>query len=548
MGGYQPASLLEQRGGPGIPGWLAMHSRNIFPSREDQERHCPVSGAARSSGPRSHGSVHERRTWCGQSGGKPRKRARKLQDPGQVLSRETRGKPLPSLYPSRVQWQRNALSREASRWTRQMSLPSLSLWCRTTARRILRFCSLHERNGWMTCSLRPFQCWPILPRSSRCSWHQCSRLRPLSDSSVADAVPSSRGHGDEELRKRGRRAPRARRFLFRTGRGSRQAKVPIYQKCAVLSHLPPCARGGARMISTVSVASDTIWWSACVVALALRPATPSRHRRARLRALATRRVGKIRTRWPRHRWSRRVAPYTPVRVGEASHPGPLFTKHLPCPHCSTWLSQSGSLREHIKRFHMYPPSLTPPPPHASVLSEPSFTEADAVDEGRRRRQRGLRSQEARQGRSGHGEPRTIGHEEFTTLHSNVRGFISRVAELSARLRLMERKLSVLCLTEAWADKGLPTMRMEGYTLYPGMTVHTADWEAEWLCSLWSGLATGSPSSRIPRSQSAVAVHGPYVIGCWYRPPAPGEVDTIPSFKKKGQLHAANAVCCVVLGD
>ena len=43
-------------------------------------------------------------------------------------------------------------------------------------------------------------------------------------------------------------------------------------------------------------------------------------------------------------------------------------------------------------------------------------------------------------------------------------------------------------------------------------------------------------------------HGPYVIGCWYRPPAPGGVDTIRSFKKDGQLHAANAVSCVVLGD
>ena len=42
-------------------------------------------------------------------------------------------------------------------------------------------------------------------------------------------------------------------------------------------------------------------------------------------------------------------------------------------------------------------------------------------------------------------------------------------------------------------------------------------------------------------------HGPCVIGCWYRPPAPGEVDTIRSFKREGQLHAANALGCVVLG-
>ena len=55
----------------------------------------------------------------------------------------------------------------------------------------------------------------------------------------------------------------------------------------------------------------------------------------------------------------RVAPYTAVRVGEASHPGSLFTKHLPCAHCSTWLTHHGSLRKHIQRFHESPPS--PPP-------------------------------------------------------------------------------------------------------------------------------------------------------------------------------------------
>ena len=43
-------------------------------------------------------------------------------------------------------------------------------------------------------------------------------------------------------------------------------------------------------------------------------------------------------------------------------------------------------------------------------------------------------------------------------------------------------------------------------------------------------------------------HGPYVIGCWYRPPAPGEVDSIRSFKEEAQLHATNAVGCVLLGD
>ena len=34
--------------------------------------------------------------------------------------------------------------------------------------------------------------------------------------------------------------------------------------------------------------------------------------------------------------------------GEASHPGPLSTKHLLCAHCPTWLSHSGTLRKHIQ--------------------------------------------------------------------------------------------------------------------------------------------------------------------------------------------------------
>ena len=135
----------------------------------------------------------------------------------------------------------------------------------------------------------------------------------------------------------------------------------------------------------------------------------------------------VRMRWLRHRKTRRAAPFTAVRVGEASQRGPLSTKHLTCPHCPTWLSHSGTLRKHIQRFHTSRLS-----PHR-VLCEWNFSEADAAEEGRRSR------------------------------HSNVGGFISRVAELSARLRLMKSK-PVLCLTETWADKGLPTMRKEGRKL------------------------------------------------------------------------------------
>ena len=184
-----------------------------------------------------------------------------------------------------------------------------------------------------------------------------------------------------------------------------------------------------------------LWRLAYVCVLALRPATDPRHRHASPCAVAAKRAGKKRTRWPRHKRSRRVAPLSAERVGEATHPGPLSTKHLRCPHCPAWLSHRGSRRDHILRFHEPPPP-TPFPVMVNrlllkltLLRRASEDASAAPAPGRLDR------------RLGRGEPNTIGHEEFTILHSNVRGFISRVAELSARLRLMVSKPSVLCLTE-----------------------------------------------------------------------------------------------------
>ena len=74
-----------------------------------------------------------------------------------------------------------------------------------------------------------------------------------------------------------------------------------------------------------------------MAALACCPATHPRHRRACPCIVAAKRVGKMRMRWPRHRRSRRVAPLSAGRVGEATHPGLAYTKHLRCPHYPTWL-------------------------------------------------------------------------------------------------------------------------------------------------------------------------------------------------------------------
>ena len=83
-----------------------------------------------------------------------------------------------------------------------------------------------------------------------------------------------------------------------------------------------------------------LWRLAYVCALAFCPATHSRHRRACPCIVAARRVGKMRTRWPRHRRFRRAASPSAGRLGEATHPGQANTKRLRCPQYPTWLSLS----------------------------------------------------------------------------------------------------------------------------------------------------------------------------------------------------------------
>ena len=42
--------------------------------------------------------------------------------------------------------------------------------------------------------------------------------------------------------------------------------------------------------------------------------------------------------------------------------------------------------------------------------------------------------------------------------------------------------------------------------------------------------------------------GPYLICCWYRPPSPGNVETIKSFEAEYLKHKAGAMGFFTLGD
>ena len=68
------------------------------------------------------------------------------------------------------------------------------------------------------------------------------------------------------------------------------------------------------------------------------PATHPRHRRACPCIVAAKRVGKMSDEMaPPQKIPQSCSSLSAGRVGEATHPGPAYTKHLRCPHYPTWL-------------------------------------------------------------------------------------------------------------------------------------------------------------------------------------------------------------------
>ena len=229
---------------------------NIFPSREDQERHCPVSGAASPSqiAARLLVRAHLARgaTQASTSAGL-----------GVVKAGENHGgepescKILGKCCPGRLEESqchpctRHASSGSETPSRRRQSMDTTDVGAISRSGAGLQpgaysvfDLSTNATVGYPAASSLPsagryYRAAPVAHGIHAVDCDHCRTAR------WPDAVPSSRGHRDKERRQRARRAPRARRFLFRAGRGrgghcrgSRRAKVPIYQICAVLSHLP----------------------------------------------------------------------------------------------------------------------------------------------------------------------------------------------------------------------------------------------------------------------------------------------------------------------
>ena len=146
--------------------------------------------------------------------------------------------------------------------------------------------------------------------------------------------------------------------------------------------------------------------------------------------------------------------------------------------------------------------------------------------------------------------------DIDILHLNIQGFCGHAAELSAYIQLLKTSPSIICLNETFLDKSTPEVELHGYVLAArrdrqdgqdyrkcgGVMVFTK-------ADIANNVTLLESSREAERLWLVVHTdHGPYLLCAWYRPPVPGEVETIRSFEKEWHAHCASALGTVLVGD
>lgn len=142
---------------------------------------------------------------------------------------------------------------------------------------------------------------------------------------------------------------------------------------------------------------------------------------------------------------------------------------------------------------------------------------------------------------------------MTILLANVRGLRSHCEELSAYLARLEERPCVVCLNETFLDASVAHISVPGYAVVSRrdrrdgrlgggiLTLVRADLEALAVQVLVSEDA----------ERSWILFHtarGPVLVCNWYRPPNPGDVSCILSWRQEWDSLSASAVGTAVVGD
>ena len=137
-------------------------------------------------------------------------------------------------------------------------------------------------------------------------------------------------------------------------------------------------------------------------------------------------------------------------------------------------------------------------------------------------------------------------EDFWVFHSNMDGFKTHAIDIEAQLALLEREPDVVLLNETKLDEASLPPTLAGYTL-----ICRRDRVSE---NKGGGIAVFAKTSKAARvtllecmddfERCWMMIHtddGPYLLGCWYRPPNIGNIDGIDEIKGEIAKHRANAI-------
>ena len=143
--------------------------------------------------------------------------------------------------------------------------------------------------------------------------------------------------------------------------------------------------------------------------------------------------------------------------------------------------------------------------------------------------------------------------DFSIDHVNIRGFYSKKVEREAYLQISDRKPHAVALNETFLDQSIDTITLSGYQLVSRLNRRDG--------SGWGGIALFVLAEVAPYitflehsamdERSWHVIHsdvGPVLLGIWYRPPRPGEVQSIERLSAEWSGLTINHIGSFIIGD
>ena len=142
------------------------------------------------------------------------------------------------------------------------------------------------------------------------------------------------------------------------------------------------------------------------------------------------------------------------------------------------------------------------------------------------------------------------------LRINIQSFSDHAAELNALVQLRKIPPAMVCLNETWLDKSTEQVELNGYKLTGRRDRQDGqDDRKRGGVMVFSRDDIASSVTLLENSEHAermwLVVHtdqGPYLLCIWYRPPEPGEIQTISTFENEWLNHCGSALGTIIMGD